>query len=497
MKHLGGNILILSFALLASAAQAAQAPKKCGAPVVFPHTKLASKYSSRQQFNSGEKVYYDCDDDFTPVFRSIRVVQCLNGGWTKLNLKCEKRSCGNAGELANGQFNYEGDSLIGEKVIAVCNDGYTVKGLNYMVCKRAGWSGDVPICEEGRPTCSPPAVANSASSRGDVSVHQVGDSVTFTCSQGFQLDGAQQITCGADGQWQPQPPRCLPSPETTASPARTLIPAKPMFPAKPILPARESELASGCGVPVTSSNSHASLADKYILKTSFGSGDRVQYVCEVGYIQAGGSRYRTCSKGKWTPLWLRCERKPCGSAGEIFNGRFEYSGVEFGDTAKAVCDEGYNLVGKATRTCMTKGWDGRIPVCEAVQCGEPPQVMNADMRGPREPPYAYRTVVRYQCRAGTFNGLSEIWCTEDGTWSSPPTCKEMTCPPPRVPGGSWAGARNEPYQFRDTISIECDRPYRRDGPRMVTCGRDGQWYPGLPRCLALSPRTSHRMNRWH
>lgn len=26
-------------------------------------------------------------------------------------------------------------------------DRYTVKGLNYMVCKRAGWSGDIPICE--------------------------------------------------------------------------------------------------------------------------------------------------------------------------------------------------------------------------------------------------------------------------------------------------------------------------------------------------------------
>lgn len=114
----------------------------------------------------------------------------------------------------------------------------------------------------------------------------------------------------------------------------------------------------------------------------------------------------------------------------------------------------YNLVGKATRTCMSQGWDGRIPVCEgevnllvshvrrslmffvlsscantsvslpAVQCNEPPQVMNADLRGPQEPPYSYRTVVRYQCRAGTLSGSSEIWCTEDGTWSSPPpTCK--------------------------------------------------------------------------
>lgn len=32
--------------------------------------------------------------------------------------------------------------------------------------------------------------------------------------------------------------------------------------------------------------------------------------------------------------------KLCGSAGEITNGQFAYTGVEFGDTATAVCDEG-------------------------------------------------------------------------------------------------------------------------------------------------------------
>lgn len=74
------------------------------------------------------------------------------------------------------------------------------------------------LSSEEATTCSTPAVSNSVSSTGDVSVHRVGDNVTFTCSQGFQLDGAQQITCGPDGQWQPQPPRCLPAPDKTQLP---------------------------------------------------------------------------------------------------------------------------------------------------------------------------------------------------------------------------------------------------------------------------------------
>lgn len=33
--------------------------------------------------------------------------------------------------------------------------------------------------------------------------------------------------------------------------------------------------------------------------------------------------------------------KLCGSAGEITNGEFVYTGVQFGDIATAVCDEGW------------------------------------------------------------------------------------------------------------------------------------------------------------
>lgn len=67
--------------------------------------------------------------------------------------------------------------------------------------------------------------------------------------------------------------------------------------------------AGGCGVPPAFHNPNMNLADKYITMTSFASGDRVQYVCDVGYVPAGGRRYRTCKDGKWTPLHLKCERK--------------------------------------------------------------------------------------------------------------------------------------------------------------------------------------------
>lgn len=68
----------------------AQAPKKCSAPPDYPHTSLHKKYTSRQSFGNGEKVYYNCAEDFAPS-RGFRAVQCLYGRWTKLTLKCESK----------------------------------------------------------------------------------------------------------------------------------------------------------------------------------------------------------------------------------------------------------------------------------------------------------------------------------------------------------------------------------------------------------------------
>lgn len=45
-------------------------------------------------------------------------------------------------------------------------------------------------------------------------------------------------------------------------------------------------------------------------------------------------------------LYIFFTAKMCGTAGEILNGEFSYTGVEFGDTATAVCNNGYDVDGK-------------------------------------------------------------------------------------------------------------------------------------------------------
>lgn len=68
-----------------------QVSQDCSAPEKYPNTKLETKYARRQKFSHNEKVYYSCDDDFT-AFRGSRAVQCIDGQWTKLTLKCESKN---------------------------------------------------------------------------------------------------------------------------------------------------------------------------------------------------------------------------------------------------------------------------------------------------------------------------------------------------------------------------------------------------------------------
>ncbi|KAM9430263.1 complement receptor type 2-like isoform 2-T2 [Salvelinus alpinus] len=403
MMNLGYKIMFfLSIAIHPSA----EVPSKCGMPPSFPHMQVRDKYlRQKNTFSEGAKVLYRCAEGYTQ-YKGIRSIMCEAGKWTRLSMKCEKKMCGSAGELFNGHYDYTGASFR-DKAYAVCNEGFTLKGMEYRMCKESGWSGEIPTCEVGgKPQvvpaevfCPDPSVANGVKLSEADSVYKVGDSVTFTCSEGFLLTGAQQLTCGPDGQWQPQPPLCQASDITQSS--------------KP---------DGRCRVPPYLPNAH--LSDRYITQTDFGPGERVRYSCALGYGRARGTYYSTCVSGKWTPVTLRCERKSCGSAGEISYGDFIYTGVQFGDTATGVCNEGYQLVGRDVRNCMTDGWDGRVPVCEAVQCAELPTVVNGETNGYLEPPYFYSTVIGYRCRVGKLIGAREIYCTKDGTWSDPPPeCK--------------------------------------------------------------------------
>ncbi|KAM8754572.1 C4b-binding protein alpha chain-like isoform 2-T2 [Acanthopagrus schlegelii] len=249
--------------------------------------------------------------------------------------------------------------------------------------------------------------------------------------------------------------------------------------------------AQDCARPAGGPNMH--LKDEYILKETFADGDRAVFTCDVGYISAGGSSSITCTAGSWNTVTLKCDRRNCGSPGEVLNGQIHYPQENlFGDRIEITCDEGYRLVGKSTITCGAEGWMGRLPRCEVATCDEAPQVKDATFT-PYKDPYNYGDVVRYTCQNGlTLNGSASIECSDDGTFKpDPPTCHRVQCEDLDIPNLVWVSGSRPPHGYKARLTYRCITGYRIVGQSTLTCDINSQWSPGLPRCEVVTCNPPH------
>ncbi|XP_077945998.1 membrane cofactor protein isoform X30 [Gasterosteus aculeatus] len=238
-------------------------------------------------------------------------------------------------------------------------------------------------------------------------------------------------------------------------------------------------IAQDCRVPVGGNN----MGFKDDLPQTFPNGTKVIFECNVGYMPAGSPSI-TCTNGTWSPVKLTCERKSCGSAGEVENGDLNYEGTEFGDKLVVTCKTGYIMVGNSQFTCGKDGWlGGRLPVCEAVACDAPPMLTNGDFSPVRDS-YNYLEVVQYKCQKDyTMNGSSLSSCSKDGKFQpAPPTCIVVQCKDPDVTNGEWMSGSRPPYKYKSAVTLQCIPGYNMNGAQTQRCELNSQWAPGLPTC---------------
>ncbi|XP_063063641.1 complement receptor type 1-like [Engraulis encrasicolus] len=421
----------------------------CRSPAVIEGLQLRDSYVLQSVFALGSTVSYRCSLGYMRMGGQT-AAQCTERGWTRPTLRCELKSCGSAGEIRNGQYVYDEGVLFGSRARAVCNQGHHLIGEGTRVCLNEGWDGREAVCEAVQ--CPPPPQVFGAEQLGSLEEPYLYQQVIgYRCRAG-QLVGAREMHCTQNGTWSDNPPRCTVPP------------------------------ASGCRSPAVIEG--LQLRDSYVLQSVFALGSTVSYRCSLGYMRMGGQTAAQCTERGWTRPTLRCERKSCGSAGEIRNGQYVYDeGVLFGSRARAVCNQGHYLIGEGTRVCLNEGWDGREAVCEAVQCPPPPQVLGAEQLGSLEEPYLYQQVIGYRCRAGQLVGAREMHCTQNGTWSdNPPRCTELACRQPVVRFALWSWNKLH-YRPGEWVGVSCQQGRRLQGPARLTCGADGQWEPAVPTCV--------------
>lgn len=121
-----------------------------------------------------------------------------------------------------------------------------------------------------------------------------------------------------------------------------------------------------------------------------GIGATATYSCDRGY-ELNGQLSRACRpSGRWSgrqptcigkqPSSLSCSRieksftvsfllkaVTCSNLQAPANGVIDIPSLEFNGVATYSCNNGYNLVGVATRTCQASGsWSGIPPYCEGI-----------------------------------------------------------------------------------------------------------------------------------
>ncbi|XP_068779238.1 seizure 6-like protein 2 [Struthio camelus] len=167
-----------------------------------------------------------------------------------------------------------------------------------------------------------------------------GTVLTFQCRPGYELLGADILTCQWDLSWSSPPPVC-----------RKIV---------------------TCADPGEISHGKRSAADP-----RFAVGARVQYFCHEGYVLEGSGTLTCYGRDAGTPKWSdrvpKCVLKyePCLNPGVPANGyqtlyKHHY---QAGESLRFFCYEGYELLGEVTITCLPgrpSRWTSQPPLCKVA-----------------------------------------------------------------------------------------------------------------------------------
>ncbi|XP_044180207.1 sushi, von Willebrand factor type A, EGF and pentraxin domain-containing protein 1-like isoform X4 [Acropora millepora] len=454
-----------------------QCKENCASPGA-----LSNGFRRGGDFRHGKKVTFGCRRGFR--LKGVNIITCNNGNWSN-----PLPVCADANECAEGLSNCNGNTVclntlgtyrckckegyfqIGRtcfkkcadpgiplngkrygkqffhqrRVSFSCNQGYTLVGNVSMSCQEGEWNSALPQCKE---RCADPGALSNGFRRGGDYRH--GKKVTFGCRRGFRLKGVNIITCN-DGTWSNPRPVC-------------------------------SDSASFCRKPPIPL--HAYMLTSQAQRKIFSDGERLSYRCNLGFSPTGVT-FRWCKNGAWSRLMFTCNVKSCGEPETPENGRINSYLFTYNSAIEYSCDQGYTLVGSKSRVCQhNQTWTGTVPLCTLINCGRLPTPRNGEKKS--ETSTFLHGQVRFACKGLGFKieGSQTRTCLESGQWSGQqPECKLITCPDPGVPVHATSTIRKG-FSYLGSVEFHCNANYKLEGVSQIFCKRDGTWSRPRPKCFA-------------
>ncbi|XP_017574246.1 sushi, von Willebrand factor type A, EGF and pentraxin domain-containing protein 1 isoform X1 [Pygocentrus nattereri] len=521
----------------------------CGAPPPLEHGQYHG-----EDFYAGSSVEYQCKPGFYLLGESK--MQCTNSGmWASnppacldvdecaLGSDCDDHaSCQNTdgSHICTCIYPYTGDGrnctepvkckdpghpdfghrdgnvfIVGSEVVFACEDGYELVGSSRLSCSETGtWEGTFPYCTAL--SCSPPTVPAHGIMKGTNFTYR--SKVTFSCDNGYILDGPTEILCQSNLKWNSAPPSCQP---VMCSEPPTVEFAEFTFNSKVYLSTlsytcMEGYRLQGSGelrceasgewtspVPVCARvdcGEPPPLKDAVIKGDNFTLGSHVQYICKQGFTLLGAETRECLPSGEWSHISAQCVPRQCGSPPHVDHALSDAGHQLFGDTAIYFCDDGYTIGNNTKLFCNAEGvWappEGfSMPHCTANFCQRPPDLPHAILDSINKPKYVSNTEVSYKCEEGfVLNTTATLKCLMGGEWSPSPLdigCVPVRCSKPESIDRGYISGTN--YSFGAVVAYSCDKGYYIRGEKRRTCKANGEWGGVLPTCQPIACSSPPRL----
>ncbi|KAJ7383495.1 hypothetical protein OS493_027659 [Desmophyllum pertusum] len=373
-------------------------------------------------------VNHICDEGF--ILRGSPKIKCqTNGTWSKTSSFCEAKDCGALSIPLNGSIAVRVTTFPNEATFS-CDEGFLLNGSTVRRCQSGGsWSGIQPSCEAI--DCGPLSAPMNGSSSGDSTVFP--NSVLFKCDPGFLLNGSSRRTCQSNGTWNGLTTVCV---------------------------------AKDCG-PLAVPTNGSSTGDLTIFP------NKIVFGCDEGFNLRGSYNRHCQANGTWSGNETLCQAVNCGPLSAPMNGSSSGDSTVFPNSVQFNCDPGFILNGSTIRTCQANGtWNGLTTICVAVDCGPLSVPINGSSSGDST---VFPNSVQFNCDPGfILNGSTTRMCQPDGTWSGFQTlCSAVDCGHPEpLQNGSIIG---EHTVYPNFVTHICDEGFILRGSQKIQCQTNGTW----------------------
>ncbi|EPQ04591.1 E-selectin [Myotis brandtii] len=181
---------------------------QCKAPSRPERGHVSCAPSASGSFQPGASCAFSCEPGF--VLKGRARLQCgPTGQWDSREPTCEVAECPEVARPAHGSVDCSpgpGAFPWNTSCAFYCEEGFALLGAPRLRCTASGhWDHEEPTCTVVQ--CSHPEVPSkvAVSCDGDL---VFGAECTFTCPEGWTLNGSAALVCGAAGHWSGMLPTC-------------------------------------------------------------------------------------------------------------------------------------------------------------------------------------------------------------------------------------------------------------------------------------------------